>query len=322
MKLIDNINDKINQHNFKKATEKLSKHNITHEFDVNFDYELKIPGYSGSYGSMRIFVQPRATVDYAGIEADLLLIKADGEQYDDPMFLICGTKFTHMKNELQLAIIEAELMRCDEHVSFDVRSPYDVLEHAGVNGDVGESATAIPDVEVDIYIALSGNFGERIARKVIDRHRKLALKTAKPAAKMEDAYGKLNGDHYSANDIGKANIKKAKRDASELRKRIKPVVKSVRAEVAKDWKNEKAEWKKADKGGDDAKPDIFEEAANQMAAEAAAEDLHSDDDKAARAATEAAAAASDMITDLKNAAGEGEGDGTNEQPETPEDGQK
>lgn len=202
---------------------------------------IDVPDYSESSGAFRIFVQPTCHVDMAGIMSNLLLCVASNDAYDDGLFFVCGTAFTKLPLAEQLATIERELIRCDFAVKFDIRNPYDIWDGC----DMGDNAVA-DDVTGEtrlmggyMYVALSGAFGERIAKRVMRREHDLEIKSAHIAARYQEEQGRRIDDLYVAN---KANIKANRKSGKVARKAVKPEAKRMAQLNTEDWKAREKKW--------------------------------------------------------------------------------
>lgn len=202
---------------------------------------LNVPGYSESDGAFRIFVQPARHVDMAGIKSNILLCVSSNDAYDDDLFFVCGVAFTRLPLADQLATIERELLRTDFAVKFDVRNPYDIWEACDMDDNAvadyvtGETRIA----EGYIYVALSGAFGERIAKRVMRREHNLAINSAHIAGRFQEEQGRRINDLFNA---ARPNTKKAAKSGKAARKTIRPEMKTFKKANASDWKRRAKEW--------------------------------------------------------------------------------
>lgn len=202
---------------------------------------IDVPGYSESDGAFRIFVQPACHVDMAGIKSNILLCIANNDAYDDGMFFVCGVAFTKLPLAEQLATIERELIRCDFAVKFDIRNPYDIWDVCDMSDDsvadyvTGESRLA----EGYMYVALSGAFGERVTKRVMQREHNLEIKSATVAARYQEEQARRINDLF---DATRPNVKKSKKSGKAARKAVRPEIKNVKKANAADWKERAKEW--------------------------------------------------------------------------------
>lgn len=221
------------------AYDKYATHNAQDKIFTNAT--LHIPGYNGSDGAFQIFVQPSKYVDMAGIKSNLLLCVANNDAYDDDLFFICGIAFTHLPLADQLATIERELLRTDFAVKFDIRSPYDIWEACDMDDNaVADYVTGETRItEGYIYVALSGAFGEKVAKRVMRREHNLAINSAHMAGRFQEEQGRRVNDIF---DAARADIKSAAKSGKAARKTIRSEMKTVRKTNSADWKKRSKEW--------------------------------------------------------------------------------
>jgi len=205
------------------------------------DAVLDVPGYNGSSNAFAIFVQPSKYVDMAGIKSNLLLCVANNDSYPDELFFICGIAFTRLPLADQLATIERELLRTDFAVKFDIRNPYDIWEACDMDDNsvadyvTGETRLA----EGYMYVALSGAFGERVAKRVMRREHDLEIKSAHIAGRFQEEQARRIDDLF---DATRPNIKRSAKSGKAARKIIRPDVKATRKANSADWKKRAKEW--------------------------------------------------------------------------------